>query len=215
VSYRIRTYFFAGLLVLLPIVITVGILSWLFNLLDGLLGPYVTRVLGRPEPGLGLIATLLLTFAIGLVTTNFVGRRVVAIMDEVLYRIPLVRSIYSTTKQVSDSIFQGRHVNFQQVVLVEYPRKGLYALGFVTGVIEGPLQDELAARAGDRVINVFLPATPNAMSGFLVMLPERDVHPLGMSVQDGLKLVISGGIVTPTRPPGSLLHARGGLLPPR
>lgn len=213
--HRLRTYFFAGLLVLFPIVVTVGILSWLFNLLDGLLGPYVTRVLGRPEPGLGLIATVLLTFAIGLVTTNIVGRRVVAIMDEVLYRIPLVRSIYSTTKQVSDSILQGRQVTFQRVVLVEYPRRGLYAIGFVTGVIEGPLQDELTAKAGERVINVFVPATPNPMSGYLVMVPAHDVHSLRLSVQDGLKLVISGGIVTSSRSPDSLLHVREGLAPPR
>ncbi|HTD46330.1 MAG TPA: DUF502 domain-containing protein, partial [bacterium] len=139
---RLRTYFLAGLLVLIPLGVTVGILSWLFNLLDGFLGPHIYDYLGHPVPGLGLIATVLLVFLIGLVTTNIVGRRVMAAVDGALQHIPLVRSIYTIAKQMSDSLLQ-RHVNFQQVVLVEYPRRGLYQIGFVTGVIEGPLQDEL------------------------------------------------------------------------
>ena len=136
---RLRTYFFAGLLVLIPLVVTIGILSWLFNLLDGFLGPYIYEWLGRPMPGLGLIATLGLIFLIGVVTTNIVGRRLMGAVDDALHRIPLVRGIYSMTKQMSDSIFQSRQVAFQQVVLVEYPRRGLYQIGFVTGMIEGPL----------------------------------------------------------------------------
>ncbi len=201
---RLRTYFLAGLLVLIPLVVTIGILSWLFNLLDGFLGPYIYDWLGRPMPGLGLIATLVLIFLIGLVTTNIVGRRLMGAVDEALQRIPLVRSIYSTTKQMSSSLLQSRQVAFQQVVLVEYPRRGLYQIGFVTGMIEGPLQEELAAKAGERVLNVFIPATPNPMTGYFVMLPERDIQFLGISVQDGLKLVISGGMVTPAFPaPGA------------
>jgi uncharacterized membrane protein len=196
-KHRVRTYFLAGLLVLIPLIVTVGILSWLFNLLDGFLGPYIYDWLGRPMPGLGLIATIVLVFAIGVVTTNIIGRRLMGAVDEALHRIPLVRSIYSTTKQVSDSLLQARPVAFQQVVLIEYPRRGLYQIGFVTGMIEGPLQEQLAAKAGDRVVNVFVPATPNPMAGYLVMLPERDVHVLGISVQDGLKLVISGGLAAP------------------
>lgn len=199
---RLRTYFFAGLLVLLPLVVTIAILSWLFNLLDGFLGPYIYDWLGRPMPGLGLIATVVLTFLIGLVTTNIVGRRLMGAIDEALHRIPLVRSIYSTTKQMSNSLLQGHQEAFQHVVLVEYPRRGLYQIGFVTGMIEGPLQEELAAKAGERVLNVFIPATPNPMAGYLVMLPERDVQFLGISVQDGLKLVISGGMATPVLPAG-------------
>jgi uncharacterized membrane protein len=200
VKLRLRTYFLAGLLVLVPLVVTIGILSWLFNLLDGFLGPYIYDWLGRPMPGLGLIATLVLIFLIGLVTTNIVGRRLMGAIDEALHRIPLVRSIYSTTKQMSSSLLKANQVAFQHVVLVEYPRRGLYQIGFVTGMIEGPLQEELAAKAGERVVNVFIPATPNPMAGYLVMLPERDVQLLGISVQDGLKLVISGGMATPAFP---------------
>ena len=196
---RLRTYFLAGLLVLIPLWVTVGILSWLFNVLDGFLGPRIYDYLGHPVPGLGLAATVLLVFLIGLVTTNIVGRRVMAAVDGALQRIPLVRSIYTIAKQMSDSLLQ-RHVNFQQVVLVEYPRRGMYQIGFVTGVIEGPLQDELAARAGERVLNVFMPTTPNPMSGYLIMLPERDVQPLRISVQDGLKLLVSGGMAIPALP---------------
>jgi uncharacterized membrane protein len=195
--HRVRTYFLAGLLALIPLIVTIGILSWLFNVLDGFLGPYLYDWLGRPMPGLGLIATIVLVFAIGIVTTNIIGRRLMGAVDEALHRIPLVRSIYSMTKQVSDSLLQARTVAFQQVVLIEYPRRGLYQIGFVTGKIEGPLQDQLAAKAGERLVNVFVPATPNPMAGNLVLLPERDVHVLGLSVQDGLKLVISGGLAAP------------------
>jgi uncharacterized membrane protein len=209
VKLRLRTYFLAGLLVLIPLVVTIGILSWLFNLLDGFLGPYLYDWLGRPMPGLGLIATVVLIFLIGLVTTNIVGRRFLAAVDEALHRIPLVRSIYSTTKQMSSSLLQNRQVAFQQVVLVEYPRRGLYQIGFVTGMIEGPLQRELAAKAGERVLNVFIPSTPNAMTGFFVMLPERDLTFLGISVQDGLKLVISGGMATPASSTESASPAPG------
>lgn len=195
--HRVRTYFLAGLLTLMPLIVTIGILSWLFNVLDGFLGPYIYDWLGRPMPGLGLIATIALVFVIGVVTTNIIGRRLMGAVDEALHRIPLVRSIYSMTKQVSDSLLQARTVAFQQAVLIEYPRRGLYQIGFVTGKIEGPLQDQLVAKAGDRLVNVFVPATPNPMSGYLVLLPERDVHVLGISVQDGLKLVISGGLAAP------------------
>jgi uncharacterized membrane protein len=210
VRLRLRTYFFAGLFVLIPLVVTIGILSWLFNLLDGFLGPYIYEWLGRPMPGLGLIATLALIFLIGLVATNIIGRRLLAAVDEALQRIPLVRSIYFTTKQMSDSIFHGGQVAFQQVVLIEYPRRGLYQIGFVTGMIEGPLQQELSGKAGERMVNVFIPATPNPMSGYLVILPERDIHSLGMSVQDGLKLIISGGMATPTLQRGALPRGRDG-----
>jgi uncharacterized membrane protein len=213
VTLRLRTYFIAGLLVLVPLAVTIGILEWLFHLLDGFLGPYIYQELGRPVPGLGLIATVLLILLIGLVTTNIVGRRAVNTVDEALQRIPLVRTIYSTAKQMSDTIFQSRQVNLQQVVLVEYPRRGLYQIGFITGVIEGPLQEQLAAKAGERVFNVFLPATPNPISGYLVMLPERDIQPLALSVQDGLRLLISGGMVTPPSHRGALPQVPDGLSP--
>jgi len=199
VKLRLRTYFLAGLLALIPLVVTVAILSWLFNVLDGFLGPYLYEWLGRPVPGLGLVATLVVVLAIGMIATNFAGRRVLAGVDIALQRIPLVRTIYSTVKQMSMSLLQGGQ-DFQHVVLVEYPRRGLYQIGFVTGKIEGPLQEELTARVGERVLNVFVPATPNPMSGYLVMLPERDIHFLPMSVQDGLKLVISGGLAIPAQP---------------
>lgn len=207
--HRVRTYFLAGLLALIPLIVTIGILSWLFNVLDGFLGPYIYDWLGRPMPGLGLIATIALVFAIGVVTTNIIGRRLMGAVDEALHRIPLVRSIYSMTKQVSDSLLQARTVAFQQVVLIEYPRRGLYQIGFVTGKIEGPLQEQLAAKAGERLVNVFVPATPNPMAGYLVLLPERDVHVLGISVQDGLKLVISGGLAAPV-PQRDALSRRDG-----
>lgn len=196
-KHRLRTYFLAGLLVLIPLVVTIEILSWLFNLLDGFLGPYIYAWLGRPMPGLGLIATVALVFAIGVVTTNIIGRRLMGAVDEALQRIPLVRSIYTTAKHVSDSVLKARTVPFHEVVLIEYPRRGLYQIGFVTGRMEGPLQDQLAATAGERLVSVFVPATPNPMAGYLILLPERDVHVLDISVQDGLKLVISGGLAAP------------------
>ncbi|MDR5694700.1 MAG: DUF502 domain-containing protein [Armatimonadota bacterium] len=189
----IRNYFIAGLLTLLPVVITLSVLVWLFHLLDSVLGWAFTLLLGRTVPGLGLATSFLLVFVTGIFATNVLGRRMMGVVDRLMMQIPVARTIYSATKQLSDSILLRKRGAFQKVVLVEWPRKGLFTLGFVTGETVGEAQEKTA----ERVFNVFIVTTPNPTTGFLVLVPESEIIPLEMKVEDGLKMVISGGIVTP------------------
>lgn len=201
---RLRTYFIAGLIVFLPVAVTISILLWLFRILDGFLGALFALVLGRPVPGLGLVASILVILLTGALVTNVLGRRIVGWFERLMLRIPLARSIYSATKAISDSIFSKRKAAFQRPVLIEWPRRGVYTVGFLTGESAG----DAAAAAGRRVFNVFVVTTPNPTTGFLVLVPEDQVLPLDMSVEDALKLVMSGGIVSPaapgTRPPAEM-----------
>jgi len=189
----LRTYFVAGLLIVLPVVITVSVLVWLFRLLDNVLGWAFALLLGRTIPGLGLATSFLLVFLAGIFATNILGRRMVEMVDRAMMQIPIARTIYSATKQISDSILLQRKGAFQRVVLLEWPRKGLFTLGFVTGETSGEAQEKTT----ERVFNVFIVTTPNPTTGFLVLVPESEIIPLEMKVEDGLKMVISGGIVTP------------------
>ncbi len=191
---RLRRYFITGLLAFLPIAVTVNVLVWLFWTLDGFLGRLFTLWFGRTVPGVGLVAVLAAVFGVGALATNVLGRRIVGWFDSVMLRIPLARSIYSATKQLSDNIFLQRQAAFQRPVLVEWPRKGLYTVGFVTGETGGRVQD----LAGQRVLNVFVISTPNPTSGFVMLIPADQVYPLDFSVEDALKLVMSGGIVAPS-----------------
>lgn len=190
---QLRRYFITGLIVFLPIAITLNVLLWIFKVLDGFLGRVFIPLLGEPIPGLGLLAEVVLIFLIGVMATNVLGRRIVERFDRFMLRIPLARSIYSATKQLSDSLFLQRRAAFQRAVLIEWPRKGLYTVGFVTGESKGETQ----AKTPERVLNIFVVSTPNPTTGFLVLVPEDQVLPLEMSVEDALKLVISGGIVSP------------------
>lgn len=190
---RLRRYFIAGLIVFLPIAVTFSVLLWLFGILDSLMGWLFTYLIGHPVLGLGVVATILVIFITGALATNVLGRRVVAWFDSLMLRLPLARSIYSATKQLSDSIFAQHRAAFQRAVLIEWPRQGMYTVGFVTGEIGGRTQEI----AGRRVINVFVMSTPNPTTGFLVLVPEDQVHRLDMTVEEGLKLMMSGGIVSP------------------
>jgi len=203
---RLRTYFIAGLLVFLPLAVTFSILAWLFRILDSFLGRVVTPLYGREIPGLGLAATIVVVLVIGALVTNVLGRRLMEGFEALMLRIPLARSIYSATKAISDSIFIKRTGAFQRVVLVQWPRTGMYILGFVTGDsgtrwIEGR----------GRVLNVFMVTTPNPTSGFLMFVPEDETIPVELSVEDALKIVLSGGIVAP---PDEALPVVGTSGPP-
>lgn len=193
-SARLRRYFIAGLLVFLPLAVTYTVLAWLFGVLDNFLGRLFTVLFGYKVPGLGLVATIVVIFLMGAMVTNVLGRRLVRGFETVLMRIPLARTVYSATKQISDSIFIKRRGAFQRAVLVEWPRKGLYSVGFVTGESTGETQ----MKTPPRVFNVFIVTTPNPTTGFLILVPEEEIIPLEMSVEDALKLVISGGLVSPT-----------------
>lgn len=185
----LRKYFFTGLIVILPFVLTLYLLWFVFDFMDGLIGPLLKVVFGRSLPGAGFAITILLILGTGVLATNYLGRKFLHFGDRVFTRVPLVRSVYQTLKQVVQAFVGDQKKAFRQVVLVEYPRKGLYSLAFLT--------NEGIGQNGEQMLAVFLPTTPNPTSGFLLFLPEKEVTFLDMSVEDGIKLVVSGGVIKP------------------
>ncbi len=190
---KARNIFLAGLVVLLPVAFTFTALRILFNFADGILGPVIADLFlgGVRVPGLGLFLTLAIIFFTGLLTTNLLGKRVIVLAEGLLSRTPLVNRIYLTMKQIVEAFTQQRSA-FKEVVMVEYPRKGIYSLGFVTGVTRG-----LPVVGEGELVNVFIATTPNPTSGFILLLPRKEVIPLDISVEDGLKLIISAGVLVP------------------
>jgi uncharacterized membrane protein len=191
--HRLRNYLIAGILVILPVTVTVLVLGAIFRFLDNLLAPVFDYLPGQEIPGLGLVSGIVLILLTGAMASNVFGRRVVRLFDRIMLRIPLARTIYGATKQVSDALLQQDRAVFKQAVLVEWPRAGLYTVGFVTGETRGEAQE----KTKERVINVFMISTPNPTTGFLCLVPESQLTPLEMSVEDALKLVVSAGIVVP------------------
>jgi uncharacterized membrane protein len=199
VKRRIRNIFITGLLITLPIAITFFILKFLFENLDAL-SPVFTELLiqaGAPIPEgfripfLGFFMTFLIILLVGILTTNIFGKQVVHLGETLVEKIPFVRRIYSGTKQVVVAFANADADSFKKVVLVEFPRKGIHAIGFVTGEARGEVQQH----TNGTYINVFVPTTPNPTSGFLVFAPPEEVQEIAMSIEDGVKYVISGGIV--------------------
>jgi uncharacterized membrane protein len=190
---RFRNWFLTGLVILAPLVLTVYLLEIGFRWMDALLGGLAARTLGRRIPGLGLLASLILAVLVGLVASNLLGRRLIHSVEQALLRVPIFRGVYSTLKQVVDAFAGQKRTAFQNVVLIEYPRKGVWSVGFVTG----PAPQESERLTGKELVNVFVATTPNPTSGFLVLVPKDEVWYLSMPVEDGLKLVISGGVIGP------------------
>ncbi len=193
----IRQIFFAGLAVVVPVGVTLYILVFLVRLMDDLLGVVPRAVhpdtlLGFHVPGLGILFTALFVFLCGLAARSWFGRRLVRQGERLLERIPFVRGVYRASKQVSDSFIKERGSGFKQVVLVEFPRPGVYAIGFVTGQSAG----EIGEKTGGAV-SVFMPTAPNPTSGYLLLVPEKELIHLGMSVEQAFTLIVSGGIVAP------------------
>ncbi len=194
-----RTYFLAGVLVTAPISIT-GYIAWLaIDLIDRGVTPLIPEKY-NPEtylpfslPGLGLIVLVIVLTLIGALTAGIMGRFVVRTGERILARMPVVRSVYAATKQIFETVFAKQSKAFRQAVLVEYPRRGIWAIAFITGRTEQEVQNLTV----EETVNIFLPTTPNPTSGFLLFIPKRDVVPLDMSVEEAIKMVISGGIVTP------------------
>ncbi len=193
----LRRYFFAGLLVLLPLVITFWFLGWIISLMDSLFN-FLPAWL-RPNsylpfaiPGLGAIFTLGLILFLGFLATSVVTRGLLTVWDRFLNRIPVVRGIYGSVQKLVESIF-GQGQDHRRVVMIEYPRKGIYTVGFATGNAVG----ELEQRSVDRLVNVFVPTTPNPTAGFYLLVPEKDVMTLKMSAEEAFKLIISGGMIMP------------------
>ncbi len=196
---KLRNYFLAGIIVTAPVVITIYVSWQFFDYVDrnfkALIPPQYNPETYLPFslPGLGLLVMFVLITAIGALAAGFIGRALVRTGERILARMPIVRNIYSALKQIFETVFADKSKAFREVVLIEYPRKGSWALGFATGTTKGEVQHVIE----DEVVNVFLPTTPNPTSGYLLVLPRRDVAFLSMNIEDGIKMVISGGVVTP------------------
>ncbi len=187
----IRRYLFTGLLVILPITISVFVLWQLFFTLDHILGRFVIRYYGRGIPGIGLVVLIAIIMVVGAVASNFIGRRMLGLWERFIDRIPLVRWIYGTTKTVFATVLQEDSTSFRRVVLIEFPHKGIYCLAFITAESGGLMENVV----GKKLVSVFLPTTPNPTSGYFLLVPEEDVRSLSMSVQDGLRYVVSAGVL--------------------
>jgi|JI10StandDraft_1071094.scaffolds.fasta_scaffold251645_2 uncharacterized membrane protein len=196
---RLRNYFLAGILITAPVSLTVYI-AWLFiSWVDQTVLPLVPpeynpeRYLPFSIPGIGLIIVLLVLTTIGAVTAGLFGRLTRQLMESILNRLPIIRSIYSAIKQIVETVLANQSSAFRDSVLVEFPRAGAWTLGFVTGTTP----PEVATAIGGDALTIFVPTTPNPTSGYLIFVPRKDVIYLDMSVEDGIKLVVSGGIVAP------------------
>jgi len=203
---RMRGYFFAGMLVTAPIAITVYVALLLISFVDERVFSLIPPVY-NPEtylpfsvPGIGVLLMLVILTLIGAIAAGYLGKMLLRLSDRLLNRMPVVRSIYGVAKQIVETVVSNKSVAFREVVLIEYPRSGVWTVGFLTG----RSIDQIGQTVGESLVNVFVPTTPNPTSGFLLFLPENDVHRLPMTVEEGIKLVISAGIVLPpaNRRPG-------------
>ncbi|MBW9256289.1 MAG: DUF502 domain-containing protein [Candidatus Thiodiazotropha sp. (ex. Lucinisca nassula)] len=195
----LRRYLVAGLLVWLPLGASYLVVSLLVDWMDRslLLLPQAYRpesLLGFHIPGLGVVLSLVILFITGLVAANLFGRRLVKLWEAMVSRIPLVRSVYSAVKQLVETMFADNGRSFRKVVLVEFPRRGLWTLAFLTNEESGPIQEAL----GRELVSVYIPTTPNPTGGYFVLLPKEEVRELEMSVDDGLKMLLSMGAVNST-----------------
>ncbi len=202
-----RRYIVAGLLVWIPLGITIIVVKFAIDLMDRTLGvipaDYQPQVLLQqlfntenpvPVPGLGLVLALVILVVTGMIAANFFGRWLLSAWESVLNRIPFVRSIYSASKSFAEVVFSDTDQSFKKVLLIEYPREGIYSLAFQTSEELGEVQE----RTGEHVVCVFVPTTPNPTSGYIVLLPKNEITELDMSVDDALKMIISLGVVVPT-----------------
>jgi uncharacterized membrane protein len=190
----LKRYFLTGLLVIIPIWGTILILKALFVAVDGILGDLLVRLVpSHYVPGLGILALVVLIFAAGLFATNFMGRRIVKWWEGLLNRVPLVRGIYSTLKSVMDILSFSEQASYNRVVMIQFPKNGTYCIAFVTGVTKGEMQD----LAQEPLVHVYVPTSPNPTSGYFLLVPEHEVTPVDMSVEEAMKLIVSGGLCSP------------------
>lgn len=195
VGRKLKNYFLTGLVVLGPLGLTLLVVQWVVGLMDRLILSLLPDAL-HPSilfPGFGVLGTLLLVLLVGMLTANFFGRALVAWSERLMGKIPLIKGIYGLFKQVTDTIFSKDKGGFRKVVLIEYPRRGIWTVAFMTGITEGELQRVTP----HRLVNVFIPTTPNPTSGFYLLVPQEEVIELQMTVDEAFKLIVSGGMVAP------------------
>ncbi len=198
--HRTRTNFFTGVVIVAPIMLTFYLIWWAINLVDRLIVPWVPKIynpstyLGIDIPGFGVIVFLIFTAAVGALTKGLFGRQLLKFGENFVDRMPVVRSIYNALKQIAETVLSQSNNSFQHACLVEYPRKGIWAIAFVSTETKGEVLEKMP---NDAMFSVFLPTTPNPTSGFLLFLPREDVVLLDMTVEEAAKLIISAGLVTP------------------
>jgi uncharacterized membrane protein len=197
----LRRWFLAGLLVIAPLTITFMVLSWIVDTLDRVLWVlpgswHPDKLFGTHIPGFGVILALVILLVVGAVVSNFLGRQLLKLWDSLLNRIPVVRSVYSSVKQVSDTLFSDSGNAFRKALLVQWPREGIWTIAFQTGTPGGGVEQHLPGE----YISVYVPTTPNPTGGYFVMLPKTDCIELDMSVDEALKYIISMGVVVPGGP---------------
>lgn len=203
-----RKYFLTGLLVVLPALVTLYLFISLFSFFDNIIGRYISRItlhyLGYKIPGLGLLLFIALIFGTGFFATNFIGKRFLRFFEQFFFRFPIVKKIYPAAKQITEFLFSQKiEGHLQKVALVEYPRKGVYTIGFVTN--KAP--EEVNRKLGQEFLNVLIPTVPNPITGFVLFFLKSEVIILDMSIEDGIKFAVSGGVYSPKDlPKGSSEH---------
>lgn len=219
---KLRNYLVMGFIVLLPAIATLYVLQLLFSFIDRILGNFLTGVfvvlglipdekihflgmnLGERVPGVGFVLMILILIGVGYATKSLAGKEAIRFTERAFKKVPVARSVYSIVQQVTTAFIQER-TSFKKVVLVEYPRKGLFTMGFLTGESQGEVQEKTMLEC----VNVFLPTTPNPTSGWLVLVPKEDIMLLDMTVEQGLKFIISGGVVVPRTQKYPILSQKG------
>ncbi len=186
---KLRAQFFTGILVVVPIGATVLILVWIFVAIDNILQPMISSLLGRQISGVGFGVTIVLIYLVGVIASNVVGRRLLRYGESWLRRVPLVRYLYTGIKQILESFSAPGKTGFMQVVLVEFPRKGMKTIGFIT--------NESTDKSGKKLLNIFIPTAPNPTSGFLQIAGEGEVIRTDISVEDAIKMIVSAGRIVP------------------
>ena len=176
-----------------PIIITWLVLSSLFNAIDGILQPVILKLSGRTIPGLGILTTITIILIVGSIARNFFGSRLIKIGDSLLERMPFIRPVYSSAKQLLEAIALPSANSFKDVVMIEYPRREVWVIGFVSNRLQVDKGDGRSA-----MVSVFIPSTPTPMSGMVIVVPEREVLVLDMTVEEGIKFIVSGGVASPS-----------------
>ncbi|SYZ74526.1 conserved hypothetical protein [Candidatus Zixiibacteriota bacterium] len=189
----VRRQFLSGVLVVVPLIITYVVLRFLFESVDGILSPLIAKLLNREIPGLGIIATILIILLAGFLTRNIIGATLIRYADKALARMPIIRIFYLAAKQLIEAVTVPNIKAFKEVVMIEYPRRGIYAIGFATTKVKFECEKENARK----LVGVFIPSTPTPMTGIVVFLPEDEIITIRLTIEEGLKLIVSGGIVSP------------------
>ena len=196
---KIRGYFLTGIIVTAPVGLTFYVSFLFIGFIDSKVRNLIPvkyhydNILPFEIPGIGLLIVFIMLTFIGFLTAGIIGRYIIKLGERIIARLPIIRSVYGALKQIFESVLKTSSKSFREVVLIEYPRKGIWAIGFITGDTKGEVQEI----SKNKFVNVFLPTTPNPTSGFLLFVPRKDLKVLNMNVEEGIKMVISGGIVTP------------------